>query len=51
MEAGPQLILQLLIVFKGVVIHSFRDLLKQILEDGFDWGFFAGTTTNQMSLI
>jgi hypothetical protein len=43
-EAGPQLVLQLLIIFKGVVIHSFRDLLKHILEDGFTFAFFYGKT-------
>ncbi len=41
-QAGSQLILQLVIVYQGVLIHSFRDLLKHILEGDFSWEFFDG---------
>ena len=40
LQAGPQLVLQLIVVFKGVLIHSFRDTLKALLEDGFSIEFF-----------
>ncbi len=41
-QAGPQIILQLVIVSKGVLIHSLRDLLKQMLDEGLTWQFFEG---------
>merc|ERR550525_1984550 len=41
LQAGPQLVLQLVIVFKGVLIHSLRDTMKMVLEDGvWSWDFF-----------
>ena len=43
LQSGPQLVLQLVIVFKGVLIHSLRDTMKMVLEDGvWDWDFFRG---------
>ena len=47
LQAGPQLVLQLAIVFRGVLIHSLRDTMKMVLEDGvWDWDFFRGKFTN-----
>ena len=43
LQAGPQLVLQLVIVFKGVLIHSLRDTMQMVLEDGvWNWDFFSG---------
>ena len=47
LQAGPQLVLQLVIVFKGVLIHSLRDTMKMVLEDGeWNWDFFSGKFNN-----
>ena len=46
LQSGPQLVLQLVIVFKGVLIHSLRDTMKMVLEDGvWDWDFFRGKSS------
>ena len=46
LQAGPQLVLQLVIVFKGVLIHSLRDTMQMVLEDGvWNWEFFSGKCT------
>ena len=42
MQSAPQLVLQIVIVCKGTLIHSFRDLLRAVLEDGITWDFFNG---------
>lgn len=43
LQSGPQLVLQTVVVAKGVVIHSLRDVLKQVLDEGgLTWEFFNG---------
>ena len=52
LQAGPQLVLQLVIVFKGVLIHSLRDTMKMVLEDGvWSWDFFRGKCDGSSGIL
>ncbi len=45
LQAAPQLVLQMVVISRGVLIHSLRDTMKMLLEEGgggFTWEFFAG---------
>ncbi|XP_059087411.1 uncharacterized protein LOC131883840 isoform X1 [Tigriopus californicus] len=41
LQSGPQIVLQIVIIFRGALIHSFRDTTKTLLEDGLTFEFFS----------
>ena len=41
-QAGPQLVLQVIIVLRGALIHSFRETMRTLLEEGLSVEFFQG---------
>ena len=42
LQSGPQLVLQIIIVLRGALIHSFRDTMRTLLEEGLSVQFFQG---------
>jgi hypothetical protein len=52
LQSGPQVVLQLVLLLKGVIIHSLRDTIRHLLESkGFEWSFFTGKRSNGLQYI